>query len=140
MKYAAVVFDLDGTLTDSQPGIMRSAAYALEKMGKSPLSDAALRKFLGPPLTQSFAEHAGMSAEETIQATHLYRERYANIGWRENKVYPGIRRLLQALKNQGAYLAVATGKLMEASVDILTYFDLARYFDDVQGPRAHEYH
>lgn len=140
MKYGAVVFDLDGTLTDSQAGIIRSVAYALEKLGKPQLDAEKMRKFLGPPLTQSFALHAGMTAEETIQATNLYRERYTSIGWRENQVYPGVRRVLQALKNQGAYLAVATGKLRKASVEILRYFDLERYFDDIQGPGEDEYH
>ena len=139
MKYGAVVFDLDGTLTDSQEGITRSVAYALERMGKTALSQDVLRKFLGPPLTQSFAKHAGMTPEETIQATHLYRERYAITGWRENRVYPGVRRLLQALREQGCYLAVATGKLKKASQDILAYFDLARYFDRIEGPEPDEY-
>lgn len=139
MKYQAVVFDLDGTLTDSCTGIMRCAAFALEKMRRPPLADATLRRFLGPPLSQSFAQYAGMTREETIRATDLYRERYAEIGWRENRVFPGIRALLQALRAQGAYLAVATGKLAEASVRILEYFDLARYFDRIVGPAAHEY-
>ena len=109
MKYGAVVFDLDGTLTDSQEGITRSVAYALERMGKTALSQDVLRKFLGPPLTQSFAKHAGMTPEETIQATHLYRERYAITGWRENRL-SGRAPPAAGASGAGCYLAVATGK------------------------------
>ena len=95
MKYQAVVWDLDGTLTDSAPGIMQSVRYALHKMNYPPLEEHVLRKFLGPPLAESFQQFCGMSHEEAIQATHFYKEVYNQTNWKKNAVYPGIRPLLE---------------------------------------------
>ena len=81
-----------------------------------------------------------MTEEQAACATELYRERYIPIGWKENKVYPRIRALLNALKERGVYLAVATGKPQRISTDILEYFDLLKYFDAVAGPAPGDLH
>jgi dTMP kinase len=140
LSYDAVIFDLDGTLTDSSDGIMRSVAYAVEKMGKPPLDAAVMLKFMGPPLADSFSRYCGMSVSECEKATMYYRERYVPIGWKENKVFPGIRNLLYTLRMQGAYLAIATGKPLSSTMKILQHYDLARYFTRVIGPDDQNLH
>lgn len=134
MLYDAVVFDLDGTLTNSFDGISNCVAYALEKMGHPVPEKKDLRKFCGPPLVYSFQTFCGMSEEDAVQATAIYRERYLPVGWMENSVYGGIRSLLKALKDSGAHLFVATGKPQEPSERILEHFGLRQYFDGVAGP------
>lgn len=140
MKYQAIVWDLDGTLTDSAPGIMHSVQYALDKMGRSLLVESELRKFLGPPLAVSFQEFCGMSHDEAIQASIFYRETYNDTKWMDNSVYPGIRSLLETLKNQGHYLAVATGKPLNIAKKVLDYFCLSHLFDRIIGPSESNYY
>ena len=134
-----MVFDLDGTLTDSAPGIMASSRYALETMGLPVPSETTLRSFLGPPLAESFMRYCGMSQDQAVEATGHYRERYLTIGWLENQVYPGIRPLLTALRQAGVRLSVATGKPQEASIKILKHFGLSGFFDSIIGPQANDY-
>ena len=140
LPYDVIIFDLDGTLTDSQLGIKRCTCYALEKMGLPIPDDVTLRRFMGPPLAESFMRYCGMTEEQAAYGTDLYRERYIPIGWKENNVFPLIRQLLHALKQRGAYLAVATGKPEYTSVEILRYFGLLPYFDAVAGPTDQELH
>ena len=140
MQYDAVIFDLDGTLTDSRQGIVECTRYALQKEGRPVPSDEILQLFLGPPLADSFMRYCGMNEEEAARATDDYRERYLPIGWRENKVFAGIRPLLRALSEQGVYLAVATGKPEHTSIDILRYYGLLQYFDKVAGPTPQDLH
>lgn len=134
LPYDGVLFDLDGTLTQSEEGIMNCVAYAAERMGL-PVPDAAIRRaFIGPPLTHSFEKLMGLSPADSLRATAIYRERYESVGLFENRVYPGIPALLRALKRRGAYLAVATAKPLAPSRRILEHFRLARYFDAIVGP------
>jgi len=95
---------------------------------------------MGPPLADSFMRYCGMTEKEAARATDLYRERYIPIGWKENRVYPRIRALLSALKERGAYLAVATGKPQRTSETVLRYFGLLPYFDAVAGPAPEDLH
>lgn len=133
LLYDAVVFDLDGTLTDSAEGILNCARYALNKMNKPVPDEGVLCKFLGPPLVASFCKYCDMSEEEGVRATALYRERYMPTGWKENSVYPGIRAVLQGLKKGGAHLYVATAKPQDVSIEIIKYFGLDQYFDVIAG-------
>lgn len=134
LPYQAVIFDLDGTLTQSEEGIMKCAAYALEKMGYPALSQAELRTFIGPPLFYSFQHHCGMTDGEAVQAQEFYRERYSEVGLFENRVYTGIVGLLSMLKSQGVYLGIATGKPQAPTERILQHFHLDHFFDKVAGP------
>ena len=135
MKYNTILFDLDGTLTESGIGITRSAAYAFEKMGLPVPEQAILDRFVGPPLVASFMEYAGVDESGALHATELYRERYSTVGWKENRVYAGMAPLLRALKAQGAYLAIASAKPEVFVRRIAEHFGFDRYFDKIVGIR-----
>jgi len=140
VRYDAVIFDLDGTLTESEPGITKSVQYALEKMNRPTLDQAALRRFIGPPLLEMFMSAAGMSEAEAQEAVRVYRERFSTIGWRENAVYPGIVPLLRSLKQNGAYVAVATGKPRDFSRRIIEHFALAPFIDRLEAISLDDHH
>ena len=127
-----ILFDLDGTLTDSGEGIINCVIYALERFGLPIPPRESLRYFVGPPLHESFIKQ-GVPPEHAEEAVAVYRERYIPIGKFENTPYPGIREMLEALKAEGHTLYVATSKPEQMSIDILEHFDLAKYFDRICG-------
>lgn len=127
-----ILFDLDGTLTDSGEGIINCAILALEHFGLPIPSREELRVFVGPPLHETFVKF-GVPADKAEEAVAVYRSRYIPIGKYENTPYPGIRQLLENLKEEGYTLYVATSKPEGMSVDILEHFDLAKYFDCICG-------
>ena len=132
--YKYILFDLDGTLTDSAPGIIRCVQHALEKCGKGTYPDHELLSFIGPPLTESFQKICGMTAEEANTALEYYRERFARVGMYENSVYDGVPELLQNLRQAGKTLAVATSKPQLYAEKILEHFGLAAHFSTIAGP------
>lgn len=129
MEGKIILFDLDGTLTDSGEGITNCARLALEHFG---ITAGDLRHFVGPPLRESFLK-AGVPEDGIEEAITVYRSRYNTVGKYENIPYPGIRTLLKTLKAQGHRLFVATSKPETVSVDILKKFDLYKYFEFVCG-------
>jgi dTMP kinase len=133
IPYDAVLFDLDGTLTRSEEGIINCVRYALSKMGREIPQEQTLHAFIGPPLFVTFRDLFGMDDAQCVQAVALYRERYMDIGLFENAVYPGIRTLLRKLQKCGAYLAVATGKPQVLTERILDHFGLSKFFKTVAG-------
>lgn len=128
----AILFDLDGTLTDSGEGIINCAILALEHFGLPVPSREEMRVFVGPPLHETFLKH-GVPADKVQEAIDVYRSRYIPVGAYENTPYPGIRELLQQLKAAGHKLYVATSKPEATSIKILEHFDLAKYFDMICG-------
>lgn len=132
MKQKAVLFDLDGTLTDSGEGIINSAQYAFQQMGYPVPPREEMGVFVGPPLWGTF-EQFGIPKERTDEAVRIFRSRYIPIGKFENKPYEGIRELLETLGNQGWKRYVATSKPEETAKEILDHFDLAQYFDRICG-------
>lgn len=128
----SILFDLDGTLTDSGEGIINCAAPALEHFGIPIPQRDALRVFVGPPLHDTFRQF-GVPEDQVDEAIRIYRSRYVPIGKFENTPYPGIRELLEKLRAQGHRLFVATSKPEDMSVEILEHFDLARFFDRICG-------
>lgn len=128
-----ILFDLDGTITDSAPGIVASAKYALSKFGIYENDISVLQKFVGPPLVNAFTEIYGFSREKSIQAVKYYREYYPDYGIFECTVYDGIRCVFEGLKKQGKQIILATAKPELYTQRILDHFDLAKYFDLVAG-------
>ncbi len=128
-----ILFDLDGTLTQSGPGIIASVRYALVKMGAPALGDEPLGRFIGPPLHDSFRDICGFDPHQVDLAIAAYREYYATRGQYENSVYDGIVELLGSLREAGRTLAVATSKAEVFAESILGHFDLTRYFDTIVG-------
>lgn len=131
--FTAVLFDLDGTLTDPFEGIVRCVAYALEGSAFAPPSPDELRSWVGPPLRDSFLRHLGDAALADA-AVARYRERYLSDGMYENRLYPGIPELLGELRAAGARLFVATSKIRRPAEGILAHFGLAGYFEAVAAP------
>lgn len=132
MKKKCILFDLDGTLTDSGDGITKSVKPVLDHFGIPCGSPDELRVFVGPPLRDSFLRF-GVPEDKIEEAIAIYRSRYTTVGKFENAPYPGIRELLEALKARGHRLFVATSKPETMSVEILKKFDLYRYFEAVCG-------
>ena len=128
----AILFDLDGTLTDSGEGIINCAELALQHFGLSVPDRQTMRQFVGPPLDATFIRF-GVPAEKAQEAIRVYRSRYTTIGLFENFPYPGIENALKTLKAQGHRLFVATSKPEGMSVQILEKFGLAKYFEKICG-------
>lgn len=133
MKIDNILFDLDGTLTDPQPGITRSIQYALEKLGKPVPAADDLLWCIGPPLQESLRKMLGPDADKAETALSIYRERYREVGKFENMVYAGIPETLTGLNRQGFNLFVATSKPYVFANEILAHFDLLRFFKRVYG-------
>jgi len=132
MKYYAIIFDLDGTLTDSGEGITKSVKPALEYFGIPVKCLDDLRFFVGPPLRDSFIK-CGVPEDQVEEAIRIYRQRYIPIGIFENYPYPGIRELLSALQEAGLRLFVATSKPESMALAVLDKFELSQYFEEICG-------
>lgn len=133
MSWDIVLFDLDGTLTDSGLGVANGVLYAIKEMGFDEPDPVTLHKYLGPPLWVSFGEFAGMNEAEIKKAVQLYREYYNEIGAYENCVYDGVPEMLDKLNKQNKRLAVATSKVDYAAVNILKHFKLDHEFEVIAG-------
>ncbi len=132
-----VLFDLDGTITDSAPGIIACIRYALDDMDLAGPDDETMRSFLGPPLVDTFINHFGVTAAQSKQMIAKYRERYHDVGEYENSVYPGLPEILADLCAQGATVATATSKPTASATRILTHFKLDGYFTFIGGAEMH---
>jgi phosphoglycolate phosphatase len=130
----AVLFDLDGTLTDPREGITRCIAHALERMGVRPPPLDALTFAIGPPLRDSLAQLLGTSERAAVErALAHYRERFADVGLFENAPYDGIHDALAAIHASGARLFVATSKPLVYAERIVRHFDMDAHFVEVHG-------
>ena len=127
-----ILFDLDGTLTDSGEGIINCAILALNHFGLPVPDRETLRVFVGPPLDETFIKF-GVPTDRTDEAIAVYRSRYTTVGKFENFPYPGIEDMLKKLRDRGHRLFVATSKPEGMSVEILEKFGLAGYFEMICG-------
>lgn len=132
------LFDLDGTLTESGPGITRSVAYSLRKFGISEPDQKKLDRFVGPPLIDSYMRYYGFSYDQAKQAVVYYREYYETKGLFENRVYDGVEDMLRTLRDGGVQCVVATSKPEQFAVQILEHFGLDGYFSCVAGASMDE--
>lgn len=131
--YKYLFFDLDGTLTNSGEGIIKSLEYAFDELGIERPCMETLLKFIGPPLTVSFHDYMHFDDETTQKAIEKYRERYTVKGIFENKPYEGIPQLLDGLKNKGFRMAVATTKPEYMAKTVTDHYDITKYFETVSG-------
>lgn len=136
--YKYILFDLDGTLTDSGLGITNAVIHALKKFDIEEPDRSELYKFIGPPLLESFQKYYEMSEEESKLALQYYREYFKPYGLYENNVYDGIEELLSELKLKGKKLFLATSKPETFAIEILRHFELDKYFDFVGGATMDE--
>lgn len=132
-EYTCYLFDLDGTLTDPKVGITKSVQYALKKRGIVEDNLSELEKFIGPPLHESFKEFYNQSASAALESVDYYREYFSETGIRENEIYPYIEDLLKLLKENDKKIFVATSKPTVFAREIVTYFNIDSYFDQVVG-------
>lgn len=126
-----VLFDLDGTLTESGPGIIASYRHTLAAFGLE-ASDDELRRCVGPPMLANMAS-LGIPAELMDKAVATYREYFTSKGMFDNALYPGTVDMLGDLASAGLRLAVATSKLEEHAVQIIEHFGITRYFEQISG-------
>ena len=131
--YDVILFDLDGTLTNPERGLICSFEYGLSKMGVDFGDRAQLKRFIGPPLYDEWRRVYGFSEEEATRALLLFREFFAVYGWWDNEIYPGVQTMLADLKSRGKKILLATSKPEIFAKKILRLFDIDRYFDFVAG-------
>lgn len=128
-----LLFDLDGTVTDSNLGITRCVQYALLDHGIDEQDMSVLEEYIGPALDDSFKKYHGLNSEQAAKAVAKYRERYRDTGIFENEVYDGIVPCLETLKAAGKIICLSTCKPEPFAVRILEHFKLDKYFDVVTG-------
>lgn len=133
MQYKTILFDLDGTITDSGEGIIYSVLYALKKMNVNVPEQRELYSFIGPPLIDSFKTVCHLDRHTSEQAVSYYRDYYQSKGMYENNLYEGIVEVLADLKQAGCALYIATSKPEIYAKQILTHFDLDHYFVGIYG-------
>ena len=129
-----LLFDLDGTLTDNFEGIANCIRYALVRMDVADPGDEALRACVGPPLRETLPQLIGKSDAATVErAVDLYRERFSELGWRENRAYPGIVEMLATAKESSTRTLLCTTKPQRFAEKIIAHFGLGQFIDDIYG-------
>lgn len=132
-RYKHILFDLDGTITDSFDAVTKSFAYALEHYGIKVEDRSTLLPVIGPPLREAFMGMFGFDEEKAIEATEKYRERYKVQFLREHLIYDGIEELLSKLHNDGFKLYLATAKPISLAEQLMRHFNLDKYFTYLGG-------
>ena len=138
MKKRTILFDLDGTLVNSEEGITNCVRYSLEKYKMEEADQDVLRRFIGPPLEESFQREYGFTVEKSKEATAYFRERYQKTGLYECELYPGVEDALKSFKDMGCRIGVASSKQEKYCRLILEHFQVAQYFDLIGGARREE--
>ena len=134
MKYSYLLFDLDGTISDPLQGIWRCLNYALEYFGYHPLSEREAAHLIGPPLDEIFAAVAAVKDQSDIrELVSKYRERFGQVGYKENVLYPGIDKTIRILFESGVTMGICTSKRQDFAEQILTMFGIRDYFSFVSG-------
>ncbi len=131
--YKLIIFDMDGTLADTSPGIIAGHKYTNVKMGRKEPTDEQLSGIIGGPLMYTYTKRFGFSEEDAIKAIAIYRERYATRGIYEAELYAGMKETLAELKKRGYKLAVATLKAESFAKTMLKNMGAAEYFDVIYG-------
>lgn len=137
-EYSCFLFDLDGTVLDSAPGITSCLAYTFETLGLPIPSASQLRAFVGPPMLESFRVITGLDAAQSREALTVYREKYLDDGAYDASPFPGIGPLLRRIHASPIPLSLATSKPELPATLMLEHFNLARFFDVITGASADE--
>lgn len=132
-KYDVIAFDLDGTLTDPERGLISGFEYTFDSFGLPYRDKAELKHFIGPPLLEEWQRYFGISRERAEAAVHLFRDYYSVYGWWDNEIYAGIPEALAELKARGKTLILATSKPEHFAKKNLALFEMDRYFDFIGG-------
>ena len=132
-KYDVIAFDLDGTLTDPESGLIAGFKYALEAYGIEYGDESSLKKFIGPPLQDAWMEEYGVSRETAVKMLYKFREFYNVYGWWDNRPYDRVAEMLASLKQKGKRLILATSKPEHIAKKVLALFGLDVYFDFIGG-------
>lgn len=136
--WSCILFDLDGTILDSAPGITETLAYMFEKLDRPVPPRAKLLEYVGPPILDSFRDLAGMSPSQSQAALDVYRVRYLERGALESTVYPGVAKLLRQIHDSPIPLSLATSKPELPATKMLNLAGLTRYFDVITGASEDE--
>ena len=132
-EFSCILFDLDGTIVDSAPGITATLAFTFEQLGLPIPSPAELVADVGPPILDSFRDLAGFTPEQSQQALEIYRPEYLRHGAFNATVYPGVEDVLKAIHASDVPLGLATSKPETPAKLILEHYDLVKYFDVITG-------
>ena len=136
-SYDVIAFDLDGTLTDPENGLIEGFIYAFKKMGVIDYGDRdSLRRFIGPSLYVVWQDEFGFNETTVVEAIEKFREYYNVYGWWDNKVYDGIVEMLSYLKSRGKTIILATSKPEDTAIKIMKLFGLDKYFDFLGGAKG----
>ena len=138
-NFDAVIFDFDGTLADTAPGVFSSIRYACGKLNKNNPDDSVLKNFIGPPLLFSFREYLGFNDEEAQNAVELYREYYSQNGLFNLNFYDGILELIKKIRKNGIKTGVASAKPDVFIQRILNHFEISNIFDYAKGISLEDY-
>jgi len=136
--YTAVLFDLDGTIVDSAPGITATLAATFEQMGLPVPSPAELVAYVGPPILDSFRDLAHFDQKTSERALNIYRKIYLQTGVFDATVYPGLTDVLNRIHDAGIPISLATSKPERPARLVLEHYDLVRYFDEITGASEDE--
>ena len=133
--FTHIIFDLDGTLTDSKPGIVHSIQYSLSRVGIDEQDEKKLESFVGPPLMSTYRDTYGLTEEKRRQAYEAFQEVFTTKGMFDNRPYEGIPELLARLKASGKKLYIGPSKPEVHAITILKHFGLYQYFDVIKGAK-----
>lgn len=133
-NYDAVLFDFDGTFADTGEGLFESVQYAVKALGFEPLDGDALRRFVGPPVFESFKRELGVDAEKADFAVTKYREAYSESGIFKFRIYDGILDLLHVLKENSVKIGIASAKPQKFIVRIVAHLGIGDCIDYISAP------
>ncbi len=133
-NYDAVLFDFDGTFADTGEGMFESIQYAVKTLGFEPLDGETLRRFVGPPVFESFMRELGVDAERADFAVMKYREAYAENGILKFRIYDGILELIRELKDNGIRVAIASAKPQRFLIRIVSHLGIGEMIDYISAP------
>lgn len=132
-RYKIMMFDLDGTLSDSSPGVIKSLLKGFHAVGYKEPTPEELRGFIGPPLWNHLTEEHGVPPETAVRIIEVFRERYERKGAFENDLYPGMMELLRDFSREGGHLAVVTSKPETPAKAVLEYLGIREFFEFVSA-------